>query len=337
MKAKYNNVYVFAPYKLATGGIELAHQLVHTINQLGGNAYVVYETGGKIVEEPIITPQYADYDIKTTSQIIDDADNFLVLPEVYYDWIKKFNNLTIGCWWMSVDNFFRKCHWIESFKFQKSLKEKLVWARHCYNKKCKTRLSDFVPSSDRIIHFYQSAYAQNFLYNHSISNLRPLSDYINPSLLESKTDFNKEDIILYNPSKGYKFTSKIINSNPNLKFIPLKGLSRDELKNLLQKAKLYIDFGHFPGKDRLSREAVVNGCCILTGTLGASFFYEDVPIECKYKFDVSKSNLFHISATISDILENYESHSPHFNEYRRSVHNEEDNFILQTKKIFFND
>ena len=29
--------------------------------------------------------------------------------------------------------------------------------------------------------------------------------------------------------------------------------------------KLYIDFGGFPGKDRLPREAVMHDCCIITG------------------------------------------------------------------------
>ena len=58
-----------------------------------------------------------------------------------------------------------------------------------------------------------------------------------------------------------------------VKFIPLRGLSREQLNDLFFKAKIYIDFGKFPGKDRLFREAALNNCCILTGKFGALYFY----------------------------------------------------------------
>ena len=39
---QYDKVYVFAPYKFATGGIELAHQLVDYLRNKNREAYIVY-------------------------------------------------------------------------------------------------------------------------------------------------------------------------------------------------------------------------------------------------------------------------------------------------------
>ena len=124
----------------------------------------------------------------------------------------------------------------------------------------------------------------------------------------------KENLVLYNPSKGYEITLKIKKLLPDIKFIELKGLSRNNLNKLFQKAKLYIDFGNHPGKDRLPREACINGCCIIVGKNGSASYFEDVPISDNYKFD--NSDLTGIKNRILDIFENYEERSLDFTFYR---------------------
>lgn len=148
------------------------------------------------------------------------------------------------------------------------------------------------------------------------------------------TTVDKSDIILYNPKKNFEFTEKIINSAQDLKFFPLNGMTQDELINIYKKAKVYIDFGTFPGAERIPKEAVINGCCILTGKYGASNFYDDVPILEKYKIDAKNENIDLIIQNIKDLIEKYEAKVEEFSEYRNKVWNLESNFIKSLNEIF---
>ena len=60
------------------------------------------------------------------------------------------------------------------------------------------------------MHFYQSHYAQYHLYSKGFSRVLPLSDFINTEF-ETSLNVQKEDIILYNPSKGFEGNIKAIN------------------------------------------------------------------------------------------------------------------------------
>lgn len=337
MKSKYKKIYVLTPADFATGGIELAHQLVHHLREAGCDCRTVYTDGKTIVKRPSVTKEYAGYNIAMDDTIEDSSENMLVLPEVNFDSFYDFSRINIGFWWMSVDNWFRFCHWSDMWRLKDSLYKRLRAADRARRRGFKNRLRDLMAEPDRTVHFYQSAYAQNFLYNNGVSNVRALSDYINLDFIAQDTDggsAQRKDVVLYNPAKGYEFTMEIIKANPDLVFLPLKGLTRSQLVELFRTSKLYIDFGHFPGKDRLSREAAANGCCVMTGLNGASFFYEDVPIEAKYKIASKLSNIDRISALMRDIIANYDAHSPHFDYYRRWISREEKVFRTQVEDIF---
>ena len=119
-----------------------------------------------------------------------------------------------------------------------------------------------------------------------------------------------------------------------MEFVPLKGLSRDELVALMNKAKLYIDFGEFPGKDRLPREAIINGCVILTGKLGASYFYEDVAIPQDYKIETKKSNIPLVKERIDYIFEHYEDCYKDMDFYKSRILEEKEVFYKEVEKAF---
>ena len=107
MKSKYNNIYVLAPYNYATGGVELAHQLVDYLRNNNQNAYIVYMIGKDISDRQDITQAYSKYNIKSTAIIEDTLNNILILPEIYFEKILIYKNIQIGCWWMSVDNHYK--------------------------------------------------------------------------------------------------------------------------------------------------------------------------------------------------------------------------------------
>lgn len=335
---KYNKIYVLATYNFATGGVELAHQLVDYLRHKSQEAFIVYVNDGEIeTKELSVTSAYSKYDIAVSPVIEDSPKNILVIPEVFFEFVLKYKFIQIGCWWMSVDNRYNNISYPEFLKHRKSIYLKIrVMLSHYllghYNN-IKNSTKDLIENKDRITHFYQSHYAYEHVTSLGLTKLLPLSDYINPELI-TEGRVEKEDIILYNPAKGLEFTKKIIKKMPGCRFIALKGLSRQELSILLSKAKLYIDFGHFPGKDRLPREAVMNGCCILTGRNGASQYFEDVPIKDEYKFDTKNSSIKYVISKIKYILTNYEMCKADFNEYRKIVSNEKKLFFKEIDDIF---
>ena len=338
MKSKYNNIYVLAPYNYATGGVELAHQLVDYLRNNNQNAYIVYMIGKDISDRQDITQAYSKYNIKSTAIIEDTLNNILILPEIYFEKILIYKNIQIGCWWMSVDNHYKNsefCLYDKIINEKNIIKKLKILFKHLFCKENKSKYSDRVLKKEekRITHFYQSHYAQYHLYSKGYSKIMPLSDYINIDLQGNHT-LIKENIILYNPVKGYEFTKQIIKQLPNYNFIPLKGYTREQLKELFLKSKLYIDFGHFPGKDRLFREAAINGCCIMTGKLGASYFYEDVPIKEDYKFETTNKNIKNICNKISYIINNYETCFKEF-DYLRYKTKQEMNIFHNEIDIFF--
>ena len=333
---KYNKIYVVAPERTVTGGVELSHQLVDYLRRCGQEAYIVYSKWNGISDSQEITDAYKCYNIVSTAIVDDNPNNMLVLPEIYFDYILQYTKIQIGCWWMSVDNRYYRIKWYEKIYRLKGNREKVKYIRDFllgnvlfYNNTTKLLKKD----SSRITHFYQSRYAQNHLYNLGFYKVLPLTDYINISYFDEISK-NKDNIVLYNPAKGFRFTKKIISQMPDVKFVPLKGLNRTEMKALLGRAKLYIDFGGFPGKDRIPREAAVCGCCLITGTLGAAGFYEDLPIKESYKFDVKNKNIQGIIKKIRYVLDDYDNCIVDFEDYRHVIRREQDDFYEEIRRAF---
>lgn len=334
---KFAKIYVVTKYNYTTGGVELTHQLVDYLRRKGAEAYIVYMKDNEVSTDQTVTDAYKCYDIKTTNQIEDDINNLLVLPEIFYDLIYEYSRINIGCWWMSVDNHYSHASLKDRLMFKPSFTKcyKLITRYVKYpERRYKNSIKDIKKQQDRIYHFYQSCYAQMHLYSKGFDKIIPLTDYIHTSFAECSKS-TKKDIVLYNPSKGYKFTNKIIKLLPEIQFVPLRNLNREQLSSLLSEAKLYIDFGHFPGKDRLPREAVISGCCILTGTEGASFYYEDLPIDNKYKIKKKLSNLPVIAEKIKHILQHYDECARDFDYYKSQVLREKEIFLRQVDSFFF--
>ena len=81
---KYDKIYVLAPYNHATGGIELAHQLVDYLRRKNKKAFICYVGKQNIlVVDANVTEAYRQYDIAVCSEIEDKSENIVILPEIY--------------------------------------------------------------------------------------------------------------------------------------------------------------------------------------------------------------------------------------------------------------
>lgn len=338
---KYDKIYIMAPRYCATGGVELSHQLADFLSHKRDNVYLVYceniKGTDKICETNVgINPVYEKYHVQLTSVIEDSPSNILILPENFFDFIFDYHQIQIGCWWMSVDNRYGHIKLGPLLSHAKGFQKKLrIIGSYIFKGFYHYKNTDntLLINDHRIIHFYQSHYAFEHLKSLGFTKLKPLSDYINTELF-SEIGQDRSDLVLYNPLKGFGFTKKIISMMPDCTFVPLYGLSREQLRGYLSTAKIYIDFGHFPGKDRLPREAAINGCCVITGKLGASYYQEDVPILDKYKFDVNNDSLNEITKTIRYVLEHYPDVVHDFDAYRSIIKQEKEVFYKEITDAF---
>jgi hypothetical protein len=337
--AQNTKVFVLCPGKVVTGGAELLHQLVHILNNHKVDAYMVYFDGA--LETPV---EYQRYNTKIADIVIEDKQNIVVLYEAIFDRTRNYKDCQLLLWWLSVDHFFiyslPYLSLSDYFKWDTGMAFNVIFRRlgYLFIKKrnyFKNNLTIKGLSELNVVNGYQSDYAKDFLVKNNFKNTIPLSDYINRDFYNVIADnTGKENIILYNPKKGLAFTKKLIEQMPHLTWIPLQGMTRQQLKEVFKKSKLYVDFGYHPGKDRIPREAVLNGCCVITGVLGSAGHYEDIPISDNYKIDQNKVSINEITGRIQDILDNYDTHIKNFEYYRTKTIGEEQRFEDEVLNVF---
>lgn len=321
-------VYVICPAYNKTGGTELAHQLVYSINKNGICSKIAYYKNG---DNPLeINPAFKKYvaSFIKLDDIADVEDNIAVFPELNTRDLEKFNNIQKCIWWMSVDNY-TKHHSIKSAYENYGLCATIKGIL-----KGRLKLSKYPHFDKSVNHFYQSEYARDFLENSGITNVYRLSDYLNQEYLNVELDTERKDAVLYNPRKGFKFTKKLIEIAPELNWTALQNMSTEEVKNTLLHSKVYIDFGNHPGKDRFPREAAICGCCVITGKKGSARFFNDVPIDDEFKYDETKTSPKDIVAKIKQCLTEYEKQSIKYAGYRRFIKREYEIFENDVKQIF---
>ena len=334
---KVDCIYVVCPGALKTGGTELAHQLVYKLNEKRINAKIAYSSSKNGV---FMHPAFSEYihDYVKLNEIPDKENTIIVFPETLTDLINNYSSATIYIWWMSVDNYYNRrnmCLEVKEYGFSRailsSLRSKIFFKKHGRRK--------FLPLSNMKnvkMHLVQSDYAFDFLKKNGISNIKYLTDYINKEYIERYSSIDmtkKENYVIYNPRKGKLFTNKIIKSCPNILFVPLSGMTNSQVIECMEKAKVYIDFGPHPGKDRMPREAAMMKCCIITGKRGSAA-YEDVPIKEIYKFEDKPSNVKNIKCAIENALENYATVVQDFQKYCDWIANEEERFDKEIDDVF---
>jgi hypothetical protein len=347
---KNTKIFIACPANFASGGPELLHQLAFSLLndfKLETNIYY-YEYDKEKFQTPV-HPEYKTYNIPYVLEITKDNDvkeNIFIVPEVLsgLKLLEKVKNIRKGVWFLSVDNYYfskvtRKDFFVQRvinklmkfihkepiFELTSNKHLEVLEKKYNYKKDYLLRLANFyMTNSYRGLNWYK--------------NLKPmyyLSEYLNSDFLKIKTNLlEKQNIVAFNPKKGEQFTKKILENAKDINFVPIINMTRDEVIKTLQRAKVYIDFGNHPGKDRIPREAAVLGCCVITGRRGSAAFYEDVPIPDEYKFEDTKKNIPKIIEKIRDCLENYEERNKDFNHYREIIKNEPQKFIEDLKKIF---
>lgn len=334
------SVYIYCPASSYTGGPTLAHQLCASLIEIGVNAKMWYDCYP--IKKPFINPVHENYKqfnlpfVKYRPKDTRESVIILLESSVLYLW--KFKKAKCYVWWMSVDNYFMNMgSTLDAYKKRLGrFKYSLQYGKD-FESKHQKKYS--IIQREDVTHLVQSEYAREFLLSRHIAEERifDLGDYLEEELLNVKlSDIPSKSgkKVLYNPKKGYEFTQLIKEAAPECEWIPLINMNKSQVRDNLLQSKLYIDFGNHPGKDRFPREAIMCGCCIITGKRGAAKNNIDIPILDQYKFEDTEESIPRIKETIRDIIDNYEENYKNFLDYRERTSNEKQGFKSQVKELF---
>lgn len=314
-------IYIVCPPKKATGGPEALHQLGYILNSLGYNAKMLYS---KYKKDPIHS-FYKNYNVPYVLKVRDSPDNVIIIPESMTNLIAKYPLSQKKIWWLSLD--FYEILMNSREKKKNWLRKLIVPYKHTEYR--------FEPNPN-VTHWYQSQRTKEFLQTKKLDNETAyLCDYVTELFFDDLPEsFLKENIITYNPKKGLDKIEKYIALLPQYKWQPLTGMSREKMRDTLRKAKLHIDFGYFPGRDKIPREALISGVCLLTGRNGTAAFKEDLGIPEKYKLHENEMYPERVTGLINHLMNNYDEVFGEFLDFRNFVMNEKDRMIENTKKLF---
>lgn len=326
MKVSEKKIIVCCPHAI-TGGPELLHQLVHELREIGREAHISYYP----FEQTFTCPEpYKKYNAPQ-SALIDESDAFVLVPESATWIIKRLKKARVGVWWLSVDNYFL----VQRQSVFKDAYHRFWSLIRGYRGLIRGRMP--LSRMRHLLHFTQSHYAERFLAKNNIRSIQ-LTDYLGSDHLMpafTRGTRIKENVVAYNPKKGQRQTRALMRYHPSIQFVPIQNMTSKQVAELLDRAKVYVDFGHHPGKDRPPREAAMAGCCVITSQRGAARYHEDVAIPDKYKLDDRRAEYVkEFGKLIDEIFSDFEGHTKYFDDFRAIILDEPASFKKQVRNIF---
>lgn len=326
---KIDRIYIYCIANIKSGGPELLHQLSYHLCQCGKESYIVYynhQNGKSDTHQEFL--KYLPV-VKQEHEIIDDENSLIIVPESSVKHLNAFSKALKAIWWLSVDNF-------TNWATVKGRAKTFGLLHSLSNPKLLVETYRIVKNAD--YHFCQSFYSKEYLLGKKIEKgkIFMLSDYISDNYFEVYENKNNTRIkqVAYFPRKGMEITKELLREGRDIKWIPIQNMTSEQVHSLLLESMVYIDFGHFPGKDRIPREAVISGCCIITGKRGAAYYNEDVPILEEYKYADPLNSIEDILNKIRECLSDYEMKTADFENYRDIIRKEKSVFLSQIRELF---
>ncbi len=285
---------------MVTGGPENLCQIYASLKKKGFDVYFLwvgdyskvikkYKNGtwylGKCndVAAPIYKKNYnvnyLDHDVP----LIDST--LIILPEVWSDFVYFFENAKKMIAWLSISNLHgsglsKVCHFL--------IENKKLGCLDCLH-------TSQAPWVQKVLHSWG---AESFL----------IGDYIPQVYFSKCAALKRSNSIAFFPRKGGNFAANFIKKYFNdFNYIKLENLNQQGMINALDLAKIYIDFGNFPGKDRTPREAVLRNCVIFIHNQGCATDFESFPLDDYFRFsedDILNGTLYR---KVQEVLSDYEN------------------------------
>ncbi|MBI2345149.1 hypothetical protein HYV10_03715 [Candidatus Dependentiae bacterium] len=303
IKNKIKQIVVILPGYLISGGPENLCQIYAALKKLGYEVYCLwinpldipgsiikkYENGmwylcktdAKLVNkiyEQNYNVNYLDKDIPLNESTL------VIVPEIWTDFIYFFEDAKKAIAWLSiaylnVDNYSEICNSL--------IKQKKLAYLDC-------------------IHLSQSPWIQKILKSWGADSFL-LGDYIANQYFIKTPEDKTGELIAFFPRKGGDLATKFINKHPDLDCLRLENFTQSEMIFALDASKIYIDFGCFPGKDRIPREALLRDCVIFINNQGCATDFESFPIDNYFRFseqDVLDGTLYR---KVQEVFDDYKN------------------------------
>ena len=293
-------VYVACPGNIPTGGPELLHQFCSLLIQYGIEVYICYIPFQNFNPENPVEDNYRKYCVPYVTNIHEDnPHDVLIMFETVGELYFSLNRIQKVFWWLSVDNYISNISILVTRHKENALANPLP------------KLFYFQDTEKDTEHWVQSEYARQFVMLNGVheKNIHVVEDYLSQTFLRKAARIDltqKEDAVLFNPRKGLHITQRLIKLAPDIKWFPIQNMTPEQVQFVLSKAKVYIDFGNFPGKDRIPREAAISGCVVITGKRGAAGNDIDINIPAEFKFDETEEALKKAIEKIRYAFENFD-------------------------------
>jgi hypothetical protein len=334
----FDEIFLLCP-EAPTGGPEALHQLGLDIDRHGGTAKMAYcgphtrltidqdiircEGPGENPVSPMLE-YFAIYQPQPLKEARLTPRSLVVFPEVMTELAvaPSVDKSRHALWWLSVDNALS-----QNFRLTDA-----------------TYRQEFF-SHDNLIHFYQSAYAHDFLKKAGAKNCITLSDYTDPNfIMRSLTPSgnppiaHRPNVICFFPNKGVTLARQFIAHGTlrhAVELTPIIHMTKMQVRDTLFNSRIYIDFGHHPGKDRVPREAAIAGAIVLLHAKGAAIYEADHPLSTTYKFTEADIASGRLHTLIDQILDDPETHFTAQMPYREAILAERDKFDREVQVAFF--
>lgn len=317
-------IYIACPGSAHSGGPELLHQLCSFLLQYGLDAQMFYTSGN--FYNPV-NPVLRKYHLPYVFKIEDNPHNILVLYEAIGTRYFEYKCVQKIFWWLSVNVYISSFRNIISSVLSNPLAETMP------------KIFYFQPEEKDIDHWVQSEYARQFVMLNGVheKNIYVVEDYLSQAFLSKAEHINlnlKGNFVLFNPKKGFDVTQKLMQLAPDIQWFPIQNMTPEKVQEALSKAKVYIDFGSHPGKDRIPREAAISGCVVITGKQGAAANNIDINIPPEFKFDQTDKDFPKIIEKIRRVFENFDEEYFKQKSYREKILDDKRRFESQVAEIF---
>ena len=308
----------------ASGGPESIHQLAQIINELGVRAEIIY--GGSsfeivkskgvqlLYEPPTVNPtrgEYARYCPIPAHSTVLTEQTLVILPELFPAMHAMFAPAQTAYWWLSWDNAF----------FNGSPLNEPVFR------------SKFFARRD-LLHLAQTFRTHILLRDRGAAHILDLVSYTDPRFtIAMPIKPNDNFGVAYNPRKSSELPKRFFEQNPDIPGCPIAGMSKEQLRDILSRTMIYVEFGNNPGNDRLPREAACVGCIVLAKRAGGSVYFEDMPLDDSFKFTEEQVKSGKLAETIRAISRDP---VPYFNAqsyYRRHLFLDKAQMRLQARRL----
>ncbi|GAA4753768.1 hypothetical protein GCM10025783_28350 [Amnibacterium soli] len=330
-------MFVIYPRGLRTGGPEALHQLVDSLRRQGQDAYLTPRAASAHLDR---VGAYSVYDAPE-APVEDAPDCAVVSPEDEPGELLAYRSAVRFCWWLSIDNSspFRDSQALRHAwsKPDPGLLLRLkMYARVPYHG-VRRRLRGETTLLNEIHHLAQSQFAWSFL--HSRLGVLPtlLTDYTPLEGFSAHAPLapsQRGRTVTYNPYKSGFLIDRLAERLPDVRFIPLENLTRDEVVATLQSSALYLDLGHHPGKDRLPREAALCDAIVAVARRGAGAFWADVPLSGGFKVAPGPAMLEETVELVQRVLADPDSAWHRQDGYREFIRGERERFDAEALDVF---